>query len=305
MNFSIDFMGSRRIAAAVSILLVVASIALLAVRGLNLGLDFTEGSEVEVGFVEAVPPETIRQLLEAAGLENGVVQQFGTDRELRVKMPIQPDVEQAKMGDRILEVVRAEYPDAQMLQSNFVGPAVGEELRDDGGLALLAALIVVMLYILFRFTRQFSIGAVIALIHDVLIVVGLFAFFQWTFDLPALAALLAVIGYSLNDTIVVSDRIRENFRKLRKGSSEEVINRSLNETLGRTLVTSATTLFVLLALLIVGGEAVHSFAIALTIGVGVGTYSSLYVVSNVLLWLNISRQDLLVPEKEEAGQEVP
>ena len=305
MNFSIDFMGSRRIAATVSILLVIASITLLAVRGLNLGLDFTEGSEVEVGFVEAVPPETIRQLLEAAGLENGVVQQFGTDRELRVKMPIQPDVEQAKMGDRILEVVRAEYPDAQMLQSNFVGPAVGEELRDDGGLALLAALIVVMLYILFRFTRQFSIGAVVALIHDVLIVVGLFAFFQWTFDLPALAALLAVIGYSLNDTIVVSDRIRENFRKLRKGSPEAVINRSLNETLGRTLVTSATTLFVLLALLIVGGEAVHSFAIALTIGVGVGTYSSLYVVSNVLLWLNISRQDLLVPEKEETGQEVP
>jgi protein-export membrane protein, SecD/SecF family len=183
-------------------------------------------------------------------------------------------------------------------QSSYVGPAVGEELAEDGGLALLAALIVVMLYILFRFTKQFSVGAVSALVHDVLIVIGLFSIFGWTFDLTVLAALLAVIGYSLNDTIVVSDRIRENFRSMRKGSAIEVINKSLNQTLGRTLVTSLTTLFVLLSLLLAGGEAIQGFALALVVGVLVGTYSSIYVASNVLILLNISREDLIVVNEE-------
>ena len=185
-----------------------------------------------------------------------------------------------------------------MRQSSYVGPAVGEELAEDGGLALLAALIVVMLYILFRFTKQFSVGAVGALVHDVLIVIGLFSIFGWTFDLTVLAALLAVIGYSLNDTIVVSDRIRENFRSMRKGSTIEVINQSLNQTLGRTLVTSLTTLFVLLSLLLAGGEAIQGFALALVVGVLVGTYSSIYVASNVLILLNISREDLIVVNEE-------
>ena len=183
-------------------------------------------------------------------------------------------------------------------RSSYVGPAVGEELAEDGGLALLAALIVVMLYILFRFTKQFSVGAVSALVHDVLIVIGLFSIFGWTFDLTVLAALLAVIGYSLNDTIVVSDRIRENFRSMRKGSTIEVINQSLNQTLGRTLVTSLTTLFVLLSLLLAGGEAIQGFALALVVGVLVGTYSSIYVASNVLILLNISREDLIVVNEE-------
>jgi preprotein translocase subunit SecF len=192
-----------------------------------------------------------------------------------------------------------------MRQSNYVGPAVGEELTEDGGLALLAALAVVMVYILFRFTKQFSVGAVVALVHDVMIVLGIFAIAQWTFDLSVLAALLAVIGYSLNDTIVVSDRIRENFRKIRKGTPLMVINTSLNQTLARTLVTSLTTLFVLGALLVAGGEMIRGFALALTIGVMVGTYSSIYVAANILLFMNITREDLLIPEKDSTEGATP
>ena len=298
-EFNIDFMGKRKIAMVLSIIAILVSIGSLAMRGLNLGLDFSEGSEVEVEFAQPVAAETVRQFLESQGFAGGLVQTFGAEEELRIRMPAQEDIEQATMGDRILDALETEYPGVKMLQSNYVGPAVGEELRDDGGLALLSALIVVMIYILFRFTRQFSVGAVAALIHDVVIVLGLFSIFQWTFDLPALAALLAVIGYSLNDTIVVSDRIRENFRRIRRATSVEVINRSLNHTLGRTLVTSATTLFVLLALLFAGGEMTRSFALALTVGVVIGTYSSIYVASNVLLLMNISREDLIVPEREE------
>ena len=214
-------------------------------------------------------------------------------------MPPQADDDQATLGDRIYQAVAGQYDDVKLRQSNFVGPAVGQELTEDGGLALLTALIVVMLYILFRFTKQFSVGAVVALAHDVIVVLGCFAIFHWTFDLTVLAALLAVIGYSLNDTIVVSDRIRENFRKIRKALPVDVINESLNQTLGRTLVTSMTTLFVLLALLFAGGEVIRGFALALSIGVVVGTYSSIYVAANVLLAMNITREDLLVPEKEE------
>ncbi len=301
----IDFMGPRRAAAILSMVLVLLSIASLAVQGLNLGLDFTEGSEVEVAFADPVEPEAVRDLLTAEGFEGGVVQNFGSERELRIRMPVQENIEQASMGDRIFAALKARYSNVDLLQSNFVGPAVGEELRDQGGLALLSALIVVMLYILIRFTKQFAVGAVVALVHDVMIVLGLFSIFQWTFDLPALAALLAVIGYSLNDTIVVSDRIRENFRKIRRADSVTVINRSLNQTLGRTLVTSLTTLFVLLALLFAGGEMIRSFALALTVGVVIGTYSSIYVASNVLLAMNITREDLLVPEKENADEELP
>lgn len=302
-ELGIDFMGKRRIAAGLSIALVLASVASLFLVGLNWGLDFTGGTLVEVEFTEPTEPEAVRLLLEDAGFENGVVQYFGTERDLLIRMPPQAGTEQARLGDAILQRLEASYPGVVMRQSNYVGPAVGDELTEDAGLALIAALAVVMLYILFRFTKQFAVGAVVALGHDVLIVLGLFSVLQWTFDLPVLAALLAVIGYSLNDTIVVSDRIRENFRRIRKGDSLSVINRSLNQTLGRTLVTSLTTLFVLLALLLAGGEMIRGFALALTLGVVVGTYSSIYVAANVLLAMNISREDLLVPEKEdpEAG----
>jgi len=298
MKFQLDFMGKRVYAMIGSGVFLVICVISLVLNGLNLGLDFTGGAMVEVGFSEEIDPELVRVELEKGGFSNGTVQYFGSNRDLLVRIPPVEGVNQSALGDEIYGYLVSEFPGTELRQSSYVGPAVGDELAEDGGLALLAALIVVMLYILFRFTKQFSIGAVSALVHDVLIVVGLFSIFGWTFDLTVLAALLAVIGYSLNDTIVVSDRIRENFRSMRKGSAIEVINQSLNQTLGRTLVTSLTTLFVLLSLLLAGGEAIQGFALALVVGVLVGTYSSIYVASNVLILLNISREDLIVVNEE-------
>ena len=298
MKFQLDFMGKRVYAMIGSGIFLVICVISLVLNGLNLGLDFTGGAMVEVGFSEEIDPELVRVELEKGGFSNGTVQYFGSNRDLLVRIPPVEGVNQSALGDEIYGYLVSEFPGTELRQSSYVGPAVGDELAEDGGLALLAALIVVMLYILFRFTKQFSIGAVSALVHDVLIVVGLFSIFGWTFDLTVLAALLAVIGYSLNDTIVVSDRIRENFRSMRKGSAIEVINQSLNQTLGRTLVTSLTTLFVLLSLLLAGGEAIQGFALALVVGVLVGTYSSIYVASNVLILLNISREDLIVVNEE-------
>ena len=307
-----DFMGRRKVATIMSGILLLASVVSLSFSGLNLGLDFTGGSLVEVGLGKEVEPEEVRRYLTGEGFTNGTVQTFGSNTELLIRMPPQTSdavdeaeiaQSQAQLGDNIFQALLTQYPGMVLRQSNYVGPAVGDELANDGGLALLTALIVVMFYILLRFTKQFSVGAVVALAHDVIIVLGCFSLFQWTFDLTVLAALLAVIGYSLNDTIVVSDRIRENFRKLRRGSAVDIINTSLNQTLGRTLVTSMTTLFVLLALLFAGGEVIRGFASALSIGVLIGTYSSIYVAANVLLVMNISREDLLVPEPEQDGNE--
>ena len=311
---NLNFMGHRRIAAIASTIIMLGSLVSLGWQGLNLGLDFTGGSQVEVGMPAEVDPEEVRGFLNSSGFANGTVQTFGASTELLIRMPPQELFEvsddvleaaqaQAKLGNDIFLALQDKYPGVELRQSNYVGPAVGEELVEDGGLALLTALIVVMIYILLRFTKQFSLGAVVALAHDIIIVLGLFSLLQWTFDLTVLAALLAVIGYSLNDTIVVSDRIRENFRKLRKVKPVDVINVSLNQTLGRTLVTSLTTLAVLLALLLAGGEVIRGFAAALSIGVVIGTYSSIYVAANVLLALSLSREDLLVPEREESGNE--
>ena len=302
----IDFMGKRLMATLLSGALLLVALGSLLFQGLNLGLDFTGGSLVEVKLAEKVAPQTVRGFLVNAGFTNGTVQTFGSDEDLLIRVPPQQGVEgasQANLGDEIFTALSAQYPGIVLQQSNYVGPAVGDELAEDGGLALLTALLVVMVYILFRFTKQFSVGAVVALAHDVAIVLGCFSVFRWTFDLTVLAALLAVIGYSLNDTIVVSDRIRENFRRARRGAPVEIINEALNQTLGRTLVTSLTTLFVLLALLFAGGEVIRGFATALSIGVVIGTYSSIYVAANVLLAMNISREDLLVPEPEQDSNE--
>ncbi len=305
-DFQIDFMGKRLMATALSGLLLLVAMGSLATQGMNLGLDFTGGSLVEVKLAEKVDPQAVRGFLVDAGFTNGTVQTFGSDEDLLIRVPPQASADpaaQVGLGDEIFRALADNYAGIVLLQSNYVGPAVGDELAEDGGLALLTALIIVMLYILFRFTKQFSVGAVVALAHDVIIVLGCFSVFQWTFDLTVLAALLAVIGYSLNDTIVVSDRIRENFRKARRGLPVEIINTALNQTLGRTLVTSLTTLFVLLALLFAGGEVIRGFATALSIGVVIGTYSSIYVAANVLLAMNISREDLLVPEPETDAKE--
>ena len=301
---TIDFMGKRHLAAIFSGLILVGSIGALALLGVNRGLDFTGGTLIEVGFGESVEPTTVRNILSDAGYTNAVVQKFGSETDILIRVPPNSAAagkgSQTILGDQISAALGARIGKVELRRSEFVGPAVGEELTEDAGLALLAALGMIMVYIMFRFTGKFALGAVAALIHDVIITIGAFAAFQWTFNLPELAALLAVIGYSLNDTIVVSDRIRENFRSTRRGTSAEIINYSLNQTLGRTLVTSLTTLLVLVALLVAGGEQIAGFARALTIGVVIGTYSSIYVAATVLLALQLSRQDLAVPEKESA-----
>ena len=294
-----DFMSKRHIATVVSAVLLVIALAAVVFTGINRGLDFTGGSLVEFGFPQPVDAETVRLALVAAGFENGVVQNYGSETDLLVRMPPVAGVDQSDLGDRIAAALDDTFAGVELRRSEFVGPTVGKELTEKGGLALLVALGAVMIYIMWRFTGKFAVGAVIALVHDVLLVVGAFAVFRWTFNLPELAALLAVIGYSLNDTIVVSDRIRENFRTQRRGTPHEIINRSLNQTLGRTLVTSLTTLLVLGALLLAGGEQISGFATALGIGVVVGTYSSIYVAANALLVMGISKQDLALPERED------
>ena len=303
----VPFMKFRKIAAMGSIVLLVVAISSLALQSLNWGLDFTGGTLVEVSYPESVNPEQIRLDLDAAGWNGHVVQYFGSDRDILVRMPPQKnlsDKDNARLGDSLFaSLVELSIGDVELRRSEFVGPAVGEELANQGGLGLLAALGMVLLYVSFRFQLKFALGAVVALFHDVLFTLGIFSLIRWEFDLTVLAALLAVIGYSLNDTIVVSDRIRENFRSARRGKPVDVIDESLNQTLGRTLITSATTLLVLTALLLLGGELIRGFAIALIIGVVIGTYSSIYVAANVLLLMNLSREDLMVPVKEGADQD--
>lgn len=307
LNF--DFMKLRNVAMIFSAVLLIISIASLATKGLSLGLDFTGGTLLEVAYQQPADIQSIRSQLEHAGFEDSTVQNFGSETEVLIRMS---EAFRDTLGAEVLEVLRngtisnGDTANAvELRRSEFVGSQVGEELRDQGGLALLMALFVVMLYVAFRFQFKFSVGAVFALFHDVVIILGLFSLFQWDFDLTVFAALLAVIGYSLNDTIVVADRIRENFRILRKGDSVEVINVSLNQTLGRTIMTSLTTALVLLALMFLGGELIHNFALGLFIGVIVGTYSSIYVAANILILMNISREDLIPAELEEELDDRP
>lgn len=304
MNLNIDFMAHRYIATGLSGLLLVASLVAFVWIGVNRGLDFTGGVLVEVAFDQPVDPVAVRSLLSLNGFEDAVVQNLGSETEIQIRVPPIPGIDQSKVGDQIQAALVSVVGDAELRRSEFVGPTVGEELTEKGGLALLVALGMVLVYIMFRFTGKFAVGAVAALMHDVILVVGLFCMFGWTFNLPELAALLAVIGYSLNDTIVVSDRIRENFRTIRRRKPIDIINTSLNQTLGRTLVTSLTTLMVLLALLIAGGEQITGFATALTLGVVIGTYSSIYVAANMLLMLNVQSEDLALPVREGEEQSV-
>ena len=300
MNFNLDFLRFRFIALIASVSFILVSLATISIQQLQLGLDFTGGTLVEVGFTETVDPEEIRTYLEGKQID-ALVQAFGSDKDLLIKIPSSENIENANI---VIDSLQQQYS-FQLRRSGFVGPQVGGELRDQGGLGLLAALLVMMIYIMFRFQYKFAIGAVVALFHDVLIVLGIFSINRLEFDLSVLAALMAVIGYSLNDTIVVSDRIRENFRAKRKLNSEQVINRSLNNTLGRTLITSLTTLLVLFSLLFLGGEIIRNFAIALSIGVVVGTYSSIYVLTNVLLSMNITAEDLAERTKDSFDDGMP
>ena len=295
-KLNIDFMGKRKLALTASGVLIVISIVAMAARGLNLGIDFTGGTLVEVGYSDSVQLEPVREALLASGLDDAIVQHFGTSRDVLIRLPVaESDRDKASLSNR---VIRALEPTGslEVRRVEFVGPQVGGELRDKGGLAMLYALIGILVYVALRFEWRFSLGSVAALVHDVVLVVGFFALTQTEFDLTVLAALLAVIGYSLNDTIVVFDRIRENFRRIRKSTSEKVINTSINQTFSRTLMTSITTLLVLIALFLFGGEVIHAFSIALIVGVLVGTYSSIYVASTSLLALNVSKEDLMPVE---------
>ncbi|OUS24859.1 protein-export membrane protein SecF [Gammaproteobacteria bacterium 45_16_T64] len=303
MKAKIDFMGKRTVAAIFSAILLVVSIGSFVFQGFNLGLDFTGGTQVEVGYKNAADLKSIRAILKANEFGDATVQLFGKPTEVLVRIPPREGQGKAKVGEVVLNILRGADENVILKRVEFVGPQVGEELRDQSGSAMIFALGLMLVYVTLRFQFKFALGAVTALFHDVLIVMGFFSVFQITFDLTVLAAVLAVIGYSLNDTIVVADRIRENFRKLREGSGIEIINISLNQTLGRTIITSLTTLLVLTALAVLGGELIHGFAVALLVGVVIGTYSSIYVASNVLLAMDISREDFL--EKEEDIPEVP
>ena len=297
-----NFMKLRGYALVFSMAMLVISVWSLATKGLVLGLDFSGGTQIEVGYDEPVNVSLVREELESVGFENPVVVHFGAETEVLIRLQGQPDQE---LAQEILDVLKSKDANVDLRRIDFVGPQIGEELREDGGLGMLTALIIVMIYVAIRFQLKFSIGAVLALAHDVIITLGLFSLGRLEFDLTVLAAILAVVGYSLNDTIVVSDRIRENFRKIRNVPAVEVINESLSQTLWRTINTSLTTFLVLLALFFFGGELIHNFSIALMIGVGIGTYSSMYVAASLMLALNIDRNDLVEVEEGELVDDLP
>ena len=297
---TINFMALRKPALILSALLVATSIVSLATLKLNVGIDFTGGSIIEVGYQQPVQLEPIRDTLAANGYKDAVIQHFGSTNEVLIRLVPKSDQNEAQLSSDIIQLLRAMTDDTVIERRvEYVGPQVGEELTEDGGLAVLYALIAILVYISFRFEYRFSLGAVAALIHDVIITLGIFSLFRLEFDLSVLAAILAIIGYSLNDTIVVFDRIRENFRKIRNKTPEEVTNISLNQTISRTVMTSCTTLLVLLALFFIGSEVIHAFSLALIIGVLVGTYSSIYIATSIALLLGISRRDLLTPEPDD------
>ena len=335
---TIEFLGQRKHALVVSSILLVVSIASLALRGLNFGIDFSGGTLVEVGYAEPVEIEAVRGALLEGGLDDAVVQHFGTARDVLVRLPTDASVvaqgQAAQTSERVIEVLRAPYGEVlvegggaggsgglqqcvvaagsadsadcrvQMRRVEFVGPQVGDELANQGSLAMLYALIGILIYVTLRFEWRFAVGSVVALVHDVIITIGAFSLFQFDFSLPVLAAVLAVIGYSLNDTIVVYDRIRENFRRIRKRSTVEIINQAINQTLPRTVLTSLTTMIVVLTLLIFGGEVIRGFSIALLVGVIIGTYSSIFVASPAVLVLGITREDMM-PVKKEGADHAP
>jgi preprotein translocase subunit SecF len=291
-------MKYRRMAAIASIAIFTISVLSLGFRGLSLGLDFSGGTLVEVSYETPVDLESIRNTLIANGYDDSQVVNFGSNLDVLIKVADQNG--NSSIGDNIFQILEAEGFKGELKRVEFVGPQVGAELRDQGGLGMIVALFMILFYVAFRFQYKFALGAVAALGHDVVIILGLFSIFAWDFDLTVLAALLAVIGYSLNDTIVVSDRIRENFRTERTMDPEEMVDLSLNQTLGRTIVTSFTTLLVLFALFIFGGEMIKGFSLALILGVLVGTYSSIYVVANMLMTLTLTQEDLAIPEPEGA-----
>ena len=302
---TIKFLSIRRITTILSIVLMILSGLSLVTRGLNPGIDFTGGFQIEVSFQEAPEIQQVRLDLSTSGFDDAIVQNSGSATDLMIRTAPREGVDSRKVGNQIIEAVSQSSNNVELLSSEYVSAQVGEELTEQGGLAMIFALIMIMIYIVFRFQWKFSIGAVLALIHDVLITLGIFSFFQLTFDLAVLAAILAVVGYSLNDTIVIFDRIRENFRSMRRTETLEVLNASITQTISRTIITSSTTLMVLLALYFMGGQSLSGFSIALIIGVLIGTYSSIFVASTSVFYLDISTTDLLTSKREEVDDGMP
>ena len=304
LSDTVNFMRLRIPAMVLSTILILGSFVSLGMNTLNWGLDFTGGTLIEVGYPESANLEAIRVQLNEADFEDAIVQNFGSSQDVLIRIAPRDGVKAATIGEQVLSALRADGTTVDMRRIEFVGPNVGEELTEQGGLAMLVALLCILVYVAMRFEWRFALGSVSALAHDVILTLGLFSVLQIEFDLTVLAAVLAVIGYSLNDTIVVSDRIRENFRKIRKGEPIEIINISLTQTLNRTIITSLTTVLVLVALFYKGGALIHGFATALLFGVVVGTYSSVYIASSVALALGISKEDLMPPQVEKEGADL-
>jgi len=304
LSETVNFMRLRIPAMVLSTLLIIGSFVSLGVNSLNWGLDFTGGTLIEVGYEDSADLEAIRLQLNESNFEDAIVQNFGSSQDVLIRIAPRDGVKAVTIGEQVLAALRADGTAVDMRRIEFVGPNVGEELTEQGGLAMLVALLCILVYVAMRFEWRFALGSVSALAHDVILTLGLFSVLQIEFDLTVLAAVLAVIGYSLNDTIVVSDRIRENFRKIRKGEPVEIINISLTQTLNRTIITSLTTVLVLVALFYKGGALIHGFATALLFGVVVGTYSSVYIASSVALALGISKEDLMPPQVEKEGADL-
>lgn len=296
---AINFMRFAPYMTGLSIIMTIGAILLLTFKGLNLGLDFTGGTLLEVRYSHEADLDQIRAQLKSAGHEEAIVQHFGTVRDVLVRLPPDESGSTNKLGTSVYEALKSADQDVELTRTEFVGPAVGEELRDQSGVALLVALGLMMLFVSIRFQWRMSLGSVFALGHDAIIVIGIFALFQWTFDLTVLAAVLAIIGYSINESIVVGDRVRENFRLLRKGTTAEIINGAVTQTLSRTVMTSSTTFLSATALFLWGGPAVHHFSLAMMIGVAFGTYSSVFVASSLMMYLGVSREDYIVVKVEE------
>jgi len=296
----IDFMGKRKIAISLSITLVVLSLISMLFRGMNFGIEFTGGVVIEAGFPTTADLTAIRGGLADAGFPTAIVQNFGSSKDVVIQLEASEDTAGSQVRDQVMEVLRSVDTGVSLRRVEFVGPQVGKELAEAGGLATLFALLMILAYVAFRFQWKFAVGAVAALIHDVIITLGFFSFTHMAFDLSVLAAVLAVIGYSLNDTIVVFDRIRENLLRIRKQGAGDIMNLSINQMLARTLMTSGTTMLVLVALFVFGGEAISGFSVALLVGVGVGTYSSIYIASPVALALDVTATDLMPPQKEDS-----
>ena len=302
---TVNFLSVRRITTTLSIVLMIFSLVSIISKGLNPGIDFTGGFQVEVSYEQSPEIESIRNNLSAAGFNDAIVQNSGSVTDIMIRIAPREGLDSRTVGKLIIDNLNQSSNSAQLMSSEYVSAQVGEELTEQGGLAMIFALIMIMIYIVFRFQWKFSIGAVMALIHDVLITIGVFSFFQITFDLAVLAAILAVVGYSLNDTIVIFDRIRENFRSMRRAETLDILNTSITQTISRTMITSSTTLMVLLALFIMGGQSLEGFSLALIIGVLIGTYSSIFIASTSIFYLDISTSDLLPSKREEVDDGMP